>query len=80
MKWGLVIAGMSDLARPASNLSAPQNVALAATGIIWSRYSLVIVPKNYNLFSVNVFLGIVGCIQCSRIWIDRGGWKGFFNK
>lgn len=65
-KWGLVIAGLSDLTRPADQLSIPQCAALAATGIIWSRYSLVIIPKNYNLFSVNVFVGAVQVIQLIR--------------
>lgn len=36
-------------------------------GLIWSRYSLVIVPKNWFLFSVNVFVGATGCYQVSRI-------------
>eukprot|EP01052_Picozoa_sp_SAG31_P023164 SAG31_NODE_1889_length_6986_cov_3.253666_5_plen_221_part_00 len=33
-------------------------VALTATGVIWSRYSMVINPVNYNLFAVNVVLAI----------------------
>jgi mitochondrial pyruvate carrier 2 len=41
-------------------------VALAVTGLVWSRYSLVITPKNYALFSVNFLLGVVGCIQGIR--------------
>ncbi|KAF4528923.1 hypothetical protein B566_EDAN010240 [Ephemera danica] len=65
-KWGLVIAGIGDLSRPADKLSVPQSGALAATGIIWSRYSLVIIPKNYSLFSVNVFVAITSCFQLSR--------------
>ena len=51
MKWSLVLAGLSDLNRPAENLSLGQNVALAATGAIWSRYSLVITPVNYQVLS-----------------------------
>jgi len=47
MKWGLVIAGISDLARPAEKLSLTQNGALTATGIIWTRWCLIIKPKNY---------------------------------
>jgi hypothetical protein len=54
MKWGLVIAGLGDLQRPADKLSLPQTFALAMTGMIWSRYSLVITPKNWSLFGVNV--------------------------
>ncbi|KAH6562809.1 hypothetical protein BASA50_010026 [Batrachochytrium salamandrivorans] len=68
MKWGLVIAGLGDLQRPAEKLSLMQTSALAATGIIWSRYSLVITPKNYNLFSVNVFVGAIGVYQLFRIY------------
>ncbi len=47
MKWGLVIAGISDLGRPAEKLSLTQNAALTATGIIWTRWCLIIKPKNY---------------------------------
>lgn len=68
MKWGLVIAGLSDLNRPVETMSYTQTIALAATGVIWSRYSLVIIPKNYNLFSVNVFVGGIGLYQLARIF------------
>ncbi|RZC38571.1 MPC domain containing protein [Asbolus verrucosus] len=66
-KWGLVIAGLSDLVtRPADKLSIPQTTSLAITGVIWSRYSLVIIPKNYNLFSVNVFVALTQLCQLYR--------------
>lgn len=68
-KWGLVAAGITDLARPADTLSVQQCGALAATGIIWSRYSLVIIPKNYALFSVNLFVGATQCIQLGRAFL-----------
>lgn len=66
-KWCLVIAGLGDLKRPAEKLSATQSTALAATGLIWSRYSLVIKPKNYSLFSVNLFVAATGLYQLFRI-------------
>lgn len=66
-KWGLVFAGIADLARPADKLSPSQSTALAATGLIWARYSLVIIPKNWLLFSVNIGLGITGINQLCRI-------------
>ena len=47
MKWALVLAGISDFARPAEKLSVTQNVALTATGLIWTRWCLIIKPKNY---------------------------------
>ncbi|CAG2109673.1 unnamed protein product [Medioppia subpectinata] len=68
MKWGLVIASIADIQRPVENLSAPQTSALAATGVIWSRYSLVITPKNYSLFSVNVFVAATNLYQLFRIF------------
>ncbi|XP_066138897.1 uncharacterized protein [Euwallacea fornicatus] len=65
-KWGLVLAGIADLSRPVEKISPTQTVALAATGVIWSRYSLVIIPKNYSLFSVNVFVAITQLYQLYR--------------
>lgn len=70
-KWGLVIAGIGDLSRPVEKLSLPQNVALAATGCIWTRYSMVIIPKNWTLFSVNLFVGATGIYQLMRIYKHR---------
>lgn len=60
------MAGLNDLRRPADQLSVGQSCSLAATGIIWSRYSLVIIPKNYGLFSVNVFVALTQVIQLYR--------------
>lgn len=74
-KWCLVFAGMADYARPPENLSPRQSGALAATGIIWARYSMVIIPKNYNLFSVNFFLALTGLMQLSRYYLYRKSLK-----
>ncbi|BAE60189.1 hypothetical protein BDV35DRAFT_387465 [Aspergillus flavus] len=68
MKWALVIAGISDLSRPAEKLSLTQNGALTATGAIWTRWCLIITPKNYLLAAVNFFLGCVGIVQVGRIY------------
>lgn len=38
MKWGIVLAGINDLFRPADQISVAQNTALALTGSIWVRY------------------------------------------
>ncbi|EDW64344.1 mitochondrial pyruvate carrier 2 [Drosophila virilis] len=54
-KWLLVLAGIGDiLERPPQNVSLNQSSVLAATGLVWSRYSVVIIPKNYSLLSVNL--------------------------
>ncbi|KAE8372313.1 UPF0041 domain protein [Aspergillus bertholletiae] len=68
MKWALVIAGISDFNRPAEKLSLTQNGALTATGAIWTRWCLIITPKNYLLAAVNFFLGCVGIVQVGRIY------------
>lgn len=47
MKWSIVLAGIADFARPAEKLSLTQNAALTATGLIWTRWCLIIKPKNY---------------------------------
>jgi hypothetical protein len=39
---------------------------VTATGVIWSRYSMVITPKNWNLFAVNVFMAGTGIVQLYR--------------
>ncbi|KAH8996953.1 mitochondrial pyruvate carrier [Lactarius hatsudake] len=67
MKWCLVAAGVKDLARPADKLSASQNLALAATGVIWVRWSFVIKPVNYSLAAVNLFVGCTALGQLARI-------------
>ncbi|KAI9883879.1 MAG: hypothetical protein M1823_004344 [Watsoniomyces obsoletus] len=71
MKWALVLAGISDFYRPPEKLSLTQNLALTATGSIWTRWCLIIKPKNYLLAAVNFFLAIVGTIQVSRILTYR---------
>lgn len=37
-------------------------------GLIWSRYSMVITPKNYSLFAVNIFVALTGLFQLGRIY------------
>lgn len=75
MKWAIVIAGISDFARPAEKLSLTQNGALTATGLIWTRWCFVITPKNHLLAAVNFFLGCVGLTQLGRIFLYRRSQK-----
>ncbi|GAV85871.1 LOW QUALITY PROTEIN: UPF0041 domain-containing protein, partial [Cephalotus follicularis] len=64
-KWGISIANIADFSKPPEKLSYPQ-IAVTSTGLIWSRYSLLIIPKNWNLFSVNVAMAATGLYQLSR--------------
>lgn len=59
-------SNVSDFKRPVEQISYPQQIAVTATGLIWSRYSMVINPVNYNLFAVNVFMAITGLYQLYR--------------
>lgn len=65
-KWGLVLASIKDLARPAEFLSIEQILAIGATGFIYSRFAMVIIPKNYTLLSVNFFVAITQSVQLFR--------------
>ncbi|KAH9652058.1 mitochondrial pyruvate carrier [Citrus sinensis] len=65
-KWGISIANIADFSKPPEKISYPQQLAVTATGVIWSRYSMVITPKNWNLFSVNVAMAGTGLYQLSR--------------
>ncbi|KAJ5772318.1 UPF0041-domain-containing protein [Penicillium odoratum] len=76
MKWALVIAGISDFNRPAEKLSLTQNGALMATGAIWTRWCLIIKPRNVLLAAVNFFLGCVGVVQVTRIYNYRRSLEG----
>ncbi|KAL8440157.1 hypothetical protein Efla_007831 [Eimeria flavescens] len=77
LKWGISIANIMDLrdkgvetvspAQQTACAAAAVGLAVAATGLIWSRYSMVIKPKNWNLFSVNVVMACTGCIQLGRL-------------
>ncbi|GMM55085.1 mitochondrial pyruvate carrier [Maudiozyma humilis] len=67
LKWGLVIAGISDSQRPVNKISSTQTLSLLATGLVWARWSFVITPRNYLLASVNIFLAATAGYQVSRI-------------
>lgn len=71
-KWGITVANVADFSKPPEKLSYPQQIAVTCTGLIWSRYSLVVKPKNWNLFSVNVAMAGTGLYQLSRkFWHDE---------
>src|SRR5579875_1168254 len=76
MQWALVLTGVSDFARPAENLSLTQNAALMATGAIWTRWCLIIKPRNVFLAAVNFFLFCVGSVQVGRVVMYRQSVKG----
>ena len=69
-KWCITIANIADLSKPVELVSTPQQCAVTLTGLIWSRYSFVITPVNYTLFSVNIFMAGSGLAQLYRVWVS----------
>ncbi|KAH0449818.1 hypothetical protein IEQ34_020510 [Dendrobium chrysotoxum] len=47
-KWGISIANVADFSKPPEKISYPQQIAVTCTGLIWSRYSLVITPVSLS--------------------------------
>lgn len=43
---------------------------IAATGVIWARYSTQITPVNYNLLAVNAVMAVTGIWHLSRIYAN----------
>eukprot|EP00099_Drosophila_melanogaster_P011682 NP_001285999.1 uncharacterized protein Dmel_CG32832, isoform B [Drosophila melanogaster] len=81
-KWSLVLAGLSDtLSRPPANISLNQCGSLAVTGLIWSRYSVVITPKNYNLLAVNIAVFLIqGYLMVKHLrWRSENSRNAVFN-
>ncbi|KAI8101988.1 hypothetical protein M9434_007049 [Picochlorum sp. BPE23] len=76
-KWCITIANIADFQRPAEFISYPQQIAVTATGLIWTRFSTQINPVNYNLLAVNAFMAATGLYQLSRkIAHDQSTSKG----
>lgn len=65
-KWGISISNLGDLQRDPDQVSLPMQLAVTATGLVWSKYSLDITPKNYNLLAANAFMACTGMIQLGR--------------
>lgn len=66
IKWAISLANVADMRRSPETISVAQQTAVTGTGLIWSRYSMVITPKNWNLFAVNVFMAGTGLVQFYR--------------
>ncbi|KAK8938089.1 hypothetical protein KSP40_PGU015399 [Platanthera guangdongensis] len=65
-KWVISIANIADFSKPPEKIGYPQQIVVACTGVIWSRYSLVITPRNLNLLCVNAAMAGTGLYQLAR--------------
>lgn len=75
-KWLISAANIADVNRPVEKMSAPQQTAVAVTGVIWARYGFDVRPVNYNLSLVN---GVMACTGIYHLCVlgrgARGGWR-----
>ncbi|XP_022815302.1 mitochondrial pyruvate carrier 2-like isoform X2 [Spodoptera litura] len=67
-KWALVAASLDAYTRPLDKVSVSQSASLSATGLIWTRYCLVIIPINYSLAICNFMLGLANGVQTYRAY------------
>ncbi|KAG7696199.1 hypothetical protein KL930_003226 [Ogataea haglerorum] len=67
-QWSLVFAGANEMVRPVEKISGSQQLALLATGAIWTRWSFLIRPRNMLLASVNFLLATVAGYQVVRLY------------
>ncbi|PON44610.1 Mitochondrial pyruvate carrier [Trema orientale] len=65
-KWGITIANILDSTKPPEELSYPQQAALTCSGLVWAKYSTVITPKNWTLFSVSIGMAATAGYQLAR--------------
>ncbi|PSR85305.1 Mitochondrial pyruvate carrier like [Actinidia chinensis var. chinensis] len=65
-KWAISIANAADFSKPPEQLSYPHQSVVACSGLIWTRYSTVIIPKNWNLVGVNLTMAGTGLYQLTR--------------
>jgi len=55
---------MADFARPAEKLSLTQNAALMGTGAIWTRWCMIIKPRNV-LYVLTLFRPVCNLLTIS---------------
>ncbi|EYU27382.1 hypothetical protein MIMGU_mgv1a017890mg [Erythranthe guttata] len=63
-------ANVADFSKPPDTLSYPQqlgiHLSVGLSGLIWSRYSTIVTPKNWNLFSVSLGMSATRIYQLAR--------------
>nr|XP_017025471.1 mitochondrial pyruvate carrier 3-like isoform X2 [Drosophila kikkawai]XP_041631804.1 mitochondrial pyruvate carrier 3-like isoform X2 [Drosophila kikkawai] len=78
----MVVAGLGDtLKRPAQNISLNQSMSLAAASLIYTRYSMVITPKNYSMLAVNAAIVIIQSFLIAKHlkWRSEGAQETVYN-
>ena len=79
--WGLVLAGLLDMKKPAEAISLNMTGVLCAYSALFMRFAWMVVPRNYILLSCHVCNISVQGYQLSRAleykWsVERAGAGG----
>ncbi|XP_022221373.2 mitochondrial pyruvate carrier 4 isoform X2 [Drosophila obscura] len=81
----VVLAGLGDLLNRQPHLiSKKQTLVLALSGVLWSRWSMVIRPRNYNYMACNAVMSASQTLQLWRsisndlgkVWQDLSSARG----
>ncbi|XP_077229698.1 mitochondrial pyruvate carrier 4-like isoform X1 [Tasmannia lanceolata] len=63
-KWGISIANVADFSKPPEQISYPHQITVAISGVIWSRYSTIIIPVFVLFLDIDSILG-------KSCWVGR---------
>ena len=78
-KWSITFANIGDMKKPAEKISPHQQIAVMMTGLIFTRWGLVINPINYNVSVCNFFMSVSAMYQIYRkmqVPEEKGGFWG----
>ena len=74
--WGLVLAGLMDLKKPAESISVNMTGVLCAYSALFMRFAWMVTPRNYLLLSCHVCNEAVQGYQLSRALRHQWGMDG----
>jgi hypothetical protein len=71
--WGLVLAGIYDMKKPAGDISINMTGVLCVYSLLFMRFAWMVVPRNYLLLSCHVCNETVQGYQMSRALQHKWG-------
>ncbi|CAN8068503.1 unnamed protein product [Agarophyton chilense] len=66
--WGISIAAMKDMTKPAEKVSPNMTIALCVYSLLFMRFALKVQPKNYLLFACHATNEVAQCYQLQRVY------------
>lgn len=78
-KWMITFANIGDFKKPAELISPYQQAVIGLSGLIWTRYGFVVIPRNMNFSLVNFVMACTAIYQLYRktqVPAEKGGFWG----